>query len=142
MTRFRMSSLGAGINLGLVTAAVAFWYWRRKKKCAGRRERQSVPTAAHTGVLRLAGPAGGLGPRQALAVREHLCRGYWLFMRDPWQLVLTGWKRLLKLRMVAWSPPLVLALTLWWVLKALLKRRRARKTEVGSRQNPGVYLAG
>jgi hypothetical protein len=32
MARFRMSPLGAAINLALVSAALAFWYWRRKKK--------------------------------------------------------------------------------------------------------------
>jgi len=73
---------------------------------------------------------------------ERPCRGYWLRMRSLLQLALTGWKRLLKLRMVAWSPPLVVALTLWWVVKALLRRRRARNTEIGSRRHPTTDLKG
>ena len=32
MSRFRMSPLGAAINLATVLAVVALWYWRRKKK--------------------------------------------------------------------------------------------------------------
>lgn len=32
MSRFRMSPLGAAINLTTLLAVVAFWYWRRRKK--------------------------------------------------------------------------------------------------------------
>ncbi len=34
MSRFRMSPLGAAINLATMLAVVAFWYWRRKKKAS------------------------------------------------------------------------------------------------------------
>jgi hypothetical protein len=40
------------------------------------------------------------------------------------QLVRTTWKRLLTLRMVAWSPVLVGAIVMWWVSKWWFQRRR------------------
>jgi hypothetical protein len=42
-------------------------------------------------------------------------------MQRLWDLTLTAWKRLLTLRMVAWSPPIVVALVLWWSVRALVK---------------------
>ena len=41
------------------------------------------------------------------------------------QLLRTTWKRLLTLRMVAWSPVLVVAVIAWWAVKWWLQRRRA-----------------
>jgi hypothetical protein len=42
------------------------------------------------------------------------------------QLVHTTWKRLLTLRMVAWSPVLVVAIIVWWVVNRRVQRRRLR----------------
>jgi hypothetical protein len=39
-------------------------------------------------------------------------------------LALTAWKRLLTLRMLAWSPPLVAVVVGWWVFKFWRDRRR------------------
>jgi hypothetical protein len=39
-------------------------------------------------------------------------------------LAVKAWKRLLTLRMVAWSPPLVAAVLGWWALKFWRNRRR------------------
>jgi len=58
------------------------------------------------------------------------------------QLVRTTWKRLLTLRMVAWSPVLVVAVVAWWGIKWLLERRRAKKAHIGSRQHPAIFLQG
>jgi hypothetical protein len=46
------------------------------------------------------------------------------------QLVRTNWKRLLTLRMVAWSPVLVGAVVVWWVVKWWFQRRRQVSSEV------------
>ena len=43
MSRFRMSPLGASINLALLFAAVAFWYWRRKKKARAEESAKAFP---------------------------------------------------------------------------------------------------
>ncbi len=40
-------------------------------------------------------------------------------------LALKAWKRLLTLRMLAWSPPLVAAVVGWWLFKFWRDRRRA-----------------
>jgi len=52
-----------------------------------------------------------------------------LLMEKLGQLLRTTWKRLLTLRMVAWSPVLVAAIIVWWVVKWWLSRRRARSDE-------------
>jgi len=39
-------------------------------------------------------------------------------------LVRTTWKRVMTLRMVAWSPVLVVAVIVWWIVKWWLQRRR------------------
>jgi len=36
MARFRMSPMGAAINVSTVLAALAVWYWRRKKKAGAK----------------------------------------------------------------------------------------------------------
>ena len=52
-----------------------------------------------------------------------------LLMEKLGQLLRTTWKRLLTLRMVAWSPVLVAAIIVWWVVKWWFSRRRARSDE-------------
>ena len=52
-----------------------------------------------------------------------------LLMEKLGQLLRTTWKRLLTLRMVAWSPVLVAAIIIWWVVKWWFSRRRARSDE-------------
>jgi hypothetical protein len=47
-------------------------------------------------------------------------------MQKLGQLIRTTWKRVLALRMVAWSPVLVVAILAWWVAKWWFSRRRAR----------------
>jgi uncharacterized protein HemY len=46
------------------------------------------------------------------------------------QLIRTTWRRLLTLRMVAWSPVLVIAVVVWWVVSWWFRRRRATSAEV------------
>ena len=48
-----------------------------------------------------------------------------LLMEKLGQLLRTTWKRLLTLRMVAWSPVLVGAVIAWWAVKWWMGRRRA-----------------
>jgi hypothetical protein len=50
-------------------------------------------------------------------------------------LALNAWKRLLTLRIVAWSPPLVAAVVGWWVFRFWRDRRRRRASKV-SAPNP------
>jgi hypothetical protein len=46
------------------------------------------------------------------------------------QLVRTIWKRLLTLRMVAWSPVLVVTIIVWWVVRWWFRRRRESSSAV------------
>ena len=43
---------------------------------------------------------------------------------------LKAWKRLLTLRMLAWSPPLVAVVVGWWLFKFWRNRRRPGASEV------------
>ena len=43
MSRFRMSPLGATINLATMLAVMAFWYWRRKKEALARESAEESP---------------------------------------------------------------------------------------------------
>jgi hypothetical protein len=46
------------------------------------------------------------------------------------QLLRTTWKCLLTLRMVAWSPVLVVTVIVWWVVRWWFRRRRESSAEV------------
>jgi hypothetical protein len=53
-------------------------------------------------------------------------------------LAVKAWKRLLTLRLVAWSPPLVAAVVTWWILKFWRDRRRKASEASAKASTPAV----
>jgi hypothetical protein len=51
-----------------------------------------------------------------------------------WQVVKTAVQRVMTLRMVAWSPPLVAAIVLWWFVRAWMETPAGKE---GHSPSPG-----
>jgi len=109
---------------------------------AGQWHRGSItqtdaPTAVATGVDDAATQSGdrawavpAVGQRCDLGSIRRGGGTYRPAMEKLRQLFRTTWKRLLTLRMVAWSPVLVVTVIVWWVVRWWFRRRRESSAEV------------